>query len=673
MRVELDTDGGRRAGFARVGFARPAAGLLACAAVVAATVLAGGGCGGGSKREPEVVQSTLQRDVPLMLRGTVGSFATVRGTEPVLVSGLGLVVGLNGTGGDLLPDAVASTMEREMSLRGIGASETQGVPGLEGKSPRELLRDKNTAVVLVQAAVAPGSPEDATFDVAVRALNATSLEGGILWTTDLRLGQPTTFGTVATRILAKAEGPIFINPFAADTGGDTEVQRTAGRVLNGGRVTEPMGIEIVLDNESHTLAGSIVAAINSRFPAGPGDRRDTARGRSGDSIELRVPNRFRDEPETFLSLIQFLRVDQSAPEATSQALVEAMAANPAMADVLAWSLEGVGSKALPFARRLYDSPETLTRLAALRAGARLGDPLAADSLLDLARNGSPSVQSDAIRLVARIDAGPRVDTGLRDLLTNPDMLVRIAAYEALAERAERAQVGRIAQWQARAGDPTAQRLSPQHMRELARANLPSGTIQGVQRRLMPGGFFLDVVEGGTPMVYVTQQRQPRVVVFGGSLPITRPLTMSAWNDRFMLVTEANEPAARVLLTPASGGRPVTAAAEARLVPLVELLSRRGTRDEPRSGMSMSYSEVVGVLYALQRAGGLAADFTTESDRLRALLVAAEQSLETRERPETPKDRDIVVLSRNRATPVAPRDEKPVERQPRIVPIEPAAK
>lgn len=640
------------------------------ALVVVATLL-GASCESAPKKA-ETVKPTITRDVPQLLRGTVGSMTTMRGTDPVLVSGIGIVVGLNGTGGDLLPDSVAATVEREMGLRGIGAPDTKGVPGIGGKSPRQILRDPNVAVVVVQAAIPPGSPEGAEFDVYVKALNATSLEGGILWTTDLRLGYASTFGSVTTKAIAEAAGPIFINPFGVDVKTGADVTQTTGRILAGGRVTEPLGIEVVLDNESHTMARSMVSAINSRFPAGVGDRLDTARGRSGSSLELRIPGRYRREPETFLNLIRFLRVDQSAPEQTALALAEGMERTPELADALGWSIEGVGNKSLPFIRKLYDAPETLTRLAALRAGARLGDPLAADHLADLAKNGKQSVQTDAIRLLARIEAGPRVDLALRDLLNNDDMLVRVAAYEALAERAERVQTSRLTAWQETNPDPTANRLSPRHLEVLARSALPAGTIQGVQRQLMPSGFFLDVVESKVPMIYVTQQGQPRIVVFGPGMPLTRPLTLSAWDNRFMLTTSQDDHTARVFYkTPGEEtSRPIIASTDAQVVPLIELMTRRGTRDEPRSGLSMSYSDVVGLLYQIQRQGGMIADFTTENDRLRALLVAAEQSLEHVDRPETPKDREVMLMSpRNGATGAAMQE--PTEpTKPQIVPIVP---
>ena len=239
---------------------------------------------GCSNKKPSVVEPvTVQpaRDIPTLLRGTVGAEASFSGVEPVLVSGYGLVVGLNGTGGDVLPDSIRTTMEREMGLLGIGKAGDYRGTAIDGVTPQQLLRDKSVAVVLVQAAIPPGSPAGANFDCYVRAINASSLEGGNLWTTELRIGDASTFGQVQTRGLARARGPVFINPFSEPGREDTGVSRLVGRVLDGGVVTNPLQIGMTLNTPSFQLVRSVTSAINSRFPEQPGDGGPVARGQIG--------------------------------------------------------------------------------------------------------------------------------------------------------------------------------------------------------------------------------------------------------------------------------------------------------------------------------------------------------------------------------------------------------
>ena len=196
--------------------------LLRGSALLAALTLgltALSACSGGEKRQVEARPDITPRAVPEPLRGTIGSLAQSSAGEPILVSGFGLVVGLNGTGGGLLDERIAATLEREMALMEIGLAGDVDGTSLEDplrqrpKTPGELLRDKNVAVVLVQAVLPRGAPSDFQFDAYMQAMNATSLEGGRLWTTKLRLGPVGVFGAVQTREVAEARGELFINPF----------------------------------------------------------------------------------------------------------------------------------------------------------------------------------------------------------------------------------------------------------------------------------------------------------------------------------------------------------------------------------------------------------------------------------------------------------------------------
>lgn len=426
------------------------------AAIACAGVLFGVATACQSEPAKVVRAPAPPRDVPEPLRNTVGTQVTINGIEPVLVSGLGLVVGLNGTGGLELPERIAATMEQVMGRFGISRANQFGGPGVAERSPRQMLSDPNVAVVVVQAAIPPGAPKGYSFDLFVRAINATSLEGGQLWTTDLQIGEATAFGGVQTKKIARGRGPIFINPFADPGANKDGVSRTVGRVLAGGSLQDPFRLELFLDNPSHGRARAIASAINGRFPEGPGDAGPTARGRNEESIAVTVPQQFRQRPQEFVELLKGVQIDQSAPEEYAKRYVDAIQNEPALAVELAWALEALGPKAVPFARGLYDHPEVVPQMAGLRVGARLSDPLAAEQLIELAERGQPGVRTYAISLLAQLDAGPRVDAALRQLLNTPELTVRVAAYEALATRAERAQLARLvrAQQNAAPGEQT---------------------------------------------------------------------------------------------------------------------------------------------------------------------------------------------------------------------------
>jgi flagellar basal body P-ring protein FlgI len=647
---------------------RPAVGLLA----IALAALFSTSC----SDTPEAIEKTpILRDTPSALRGTIGAEVTFRGIEPVVVSGLGLVVNLNNTGGRPLQDRILETMERTLALQGI--SSTTDMPGspLHRKSPRDILKDPRTAVVIVQAAIPPGAPPGAKFDVYVNAVNATSLEGGQLWTTSLTIGETVLFGQAKTREIANARGPIFINPFATSDSAQAAFSQTTGRVLDGGWVTNPLQIEMVPDTASHSRVASMVSAINSRLPAGPGDSGATARGKttsdinSGPSVILRVPRRFADRADEFLSIIKHLPINDSAPEMLAKRYTDALKTEPALANELAWCLEALDDKALPFTRGLYDYAEVVPRLAALRAGARLGDPMAAAPLIELASKGSGLEQLDAIALLAEIAGTPRIDLTLRNLLKEKELLVRIAAYEALAKRAEKVRLARLLDDSYESATSPLSDVSPMHREVIARAMFPTGMLQGIERRSVGGKFLLDMVPEGAPMIYVTQQGQPRIVIFGENPSLNNDAVVSAWNDRLLLSTDATQPGIRAMFREAetSSAQRLTTEGQS-LAGLVVALAASSGPDQPSPGFNLTYSEVVGTLYAISSARATNATFATERDRLKASILAAGDTKIRRDRPETPNDPTNVVVIRRADAPDTTLLPTPDKEPPKIMPL-----
>lgn len=622
----------------------------------------------------------IVRDIPAVLRGTIGSEVSIRGIDPVLVSGFGIVVGLNGTGGGPLPVQIQATMERELARGGIGKGGPVSDGPLAGRTPREVLRDPAVAVVIVEGVIPPGSPQGATFDVRVRTLpgsSVTSLEGGTLWTTDLRLGPVTPFGAMRTRNIASARGPLFINPFAEPGAGprmrmtptaaereegvdkpagpreesaggtlaDAErptappiqtysdgVTRTVARVLDGGLVTDPLAVELILDNPSHSRAASIVSAINTRFPPAAGDEGNTARGRNNASIAVRVPRSWKDRAGEFLQILRYTQVDQSFPQEFARRYTEELKRTPALADELGWCLLAIGKPATPFLAPLYDYPEFLPRMAAIRAGARLSDPRVTPYLKELALSGSPSVRSEAIDLLGGMAPDANINLALRELLNAPELDIRVAAYEALQERADAV----------------------------------------VDRTPVAGRFYLDTVPAKDELIYISQQGEPRIVLFGDQMRLTSDLLVSAWSDRLMLKAEEGTPAgvaARMFYRDYRTGRATQTKLDGSARGLIRLMAQKPSQDSPEPGLGFTYSEVVGALYEIQRQGGLRGAFATERDRLLARLLEAQDLTMVEERPET--DERPVDKMETMMKPVTPQRAPVVEeRRSLVVPLSP---
>jgi hypothetical protein len=85
---------------------------------------------------------------------------------------------------------------------------------------------------------------------------------------------------------------------------------------------------------------------------------------------------------------------------------------------------------------------------------------------------------------------------------------------------------------------------------------------------------------------------------------------------------------------------------------------------------MTYSEVVGSLYAIQRGGGTAAEFAVEENWLRLKLLQAADQAEVEDRPETKADAERVKLYGAVRNPLKPQDlPKQAEKPDLVVPLE----
>lgn len=657
---------------------RGRAGLAIGLALVCAVSLAvSSGCNRNRRKpppRPRQAEQIVVRDVPSALRGTIGAEAALQGVDATLVSGIGFVVGLNGTGGLTMPEQYAAHLEREMGLMGISASNDAGGPGIAGRSPRQLLRDPNTAAVIVQAAVPPGANENDTFDVYVRAINATSLEGGRLWTTQLRVGPPSAFGDRQAMILGKASGPIFLNPFAepGSTGG---VQRTVGRILDGGSVTATTVINVVLDNPSHQRARQIASAINSAFPQGPGDPEQIARGRDDQLVQVRVPFRYRDRRMEFVELLRHLPIDQSYPEVYARRFAQALVNEPYLSGNMSYGLEAIGERAKPFLADLYEAPELAPRLAALRAGAALNDPKAATALARMAVQGPDAHRTDAIALLAMIDGGPIIEETLRKLLSDKELSVRVEAYEGLMKRAVEVQKRRLALAALRSRQRESSGVvSPSKLDALARAFIPGGRMHGVSRELIEGKFFLDRVPFGEPLIYVTQQGEPRIVLFGEKPSLRTPLLVSAWSDRLLMASDAPGDPIRMYYRRPAPSRSVTfESVPTDLEEFIRFLAREPSSASPQPGLGLGYAEIVGLLYEIQAGRATAAAFATEGDRLLAQLLETVQRDNIEVRAEAPGGDMMLISADDPRREVVERDRTGLPaRRTLLVPVNPPA-
>jgi flagellar P-ring protein precursor FlgI len=238
----------------------------------------------------------------------------VKGQEEGALHGLGLVVGLNGSGGGSVPTTRALAKMMELMGSPLTADNT-GRPVL-----KELEDARNVALVFVSATVPEGGGRQGDcLNCSVNAIGAKSLEGGFLMLTPLlgsRPGDP--------RIHAYAQGPLTVEKSGAPTTG--RIHRGA-RLVNDFRNTfvEEGTITLVLDKNhaGFQTAHEIQDTLNSPRTFGTFTGRSPSEGLSRPNaplagliaqaidqvnIVVRVPEAYRENPVQFASEVLDTRI-----------------------------------------------------------------------------------------------------------------------------------------------------------------------------------------------------------------------------------------------------------------------------------------------------------------------------------------------------------------------------
>ncbi len=220
----------------------------------------------------------------------IKDIARIEGVRTNQLTGLGLVVGLNGTGDSSKSNAqlVANTLQKW----GIEVSISD-------------LKVKNIAAVFLTATLPPYSRSGDTLTVQASSLgDAKSLQGGML------LQSPLTGAD--GKVYAVAQGALYLGGYMAGARGAT-VQKnitTVGSIPNGAIVERevPMNfanngkIRWVLNNPDFTTATRLAGAINDNiYP-------DTARAVDMGLVEVNIPSERTQNPVPFIAEIENLAV-----------------------------------------------------------------------------------------------------------------------------------------------------------------------------------------------------------------------------------------------------------------------------------------------------------------------------------------------------------------------------
>lgn len=507
-------------------------------------------------------------------KDTIGSMTYYQGLNPMRVRGYGLVVGLGKNGSSDCPKPIFNRLVQNLYKQHRFTSQIVGVKNI---SPEVIIEDRDTAVVIVQGEIPPAAVKGTTFDISVTAIPGTqtkSLRGGRLYTTYLEMYRPISNTTsIRGRILARAHGPLFLNPFSQSDAA-TKTSDLEGIIIGGGIVTEKRRIRLVLMEPSYRRVRQIEERINT-FTSADGKTADAI---SPSFIQLKIPSRYYNDTGHFLTLLRSLYLSRNPKSATINAhlLANEIVYPTAQHGLIASCFEGLGRVSLPVLDNLYAHSKEYVSFHAAVAGLRLGDHIAGDAMIMHAENPAGQYRFKAIRALAETKGMAGASMCLRRLLDNEDNRIQIAAYEALIKR----------------GDPS------------------------IQTELIGGdNFYLDRIPTSRPnFVFVKRRDARRIALFGHDIQCIPPVLYQAPDG---CVTISAEPDAkdmtilRVVVSTGSSSPQISVAFSAP--EWITLMGQEADVDYKGNviGLGLDYGEIVRVLYHLCKSKSLNATFVLE--------------------------------------------------------------
>ena len=230
-------------------------------------------------------------------RLTLKSICRIKGQEENTIQGLGVIVGLKGTGDSSSYLPTIRSVAKIMSIMGNSPASNALV---------DLKDTKNVALVLVAATIpAAGARQGDKIDCVVSSIgSAKSLAGGRLFLTPLIGPDPKH-----PRVYAFAEGPVTLENVAMSN---------TGRIHEGCRLEEEFfhaftkdnRITLVLDkyHADFQVAQDIADLINSQMGKQVSSYAPLAHAFNQGNIVVDIPAQYRDDPVLFISQVLSLPI-----------------------------------------------------------------------------------------------------------------------------------------------------------------------------------------------------------------------------------------------------------------------------------------------------------------------------------------------------------------------------
>ena len=508
-----------------------------------------GGCG-----EPAQTAGELNKLAPAVdLGATIGSLAEVFSVGLIPVEGYGLVGGLKGTGSAECPPQIRAYLEQYI---------LQQLPEYK-IDVEKFISSRDTAVVLVEGTIPAAASKNQHFDVRVVALpgtQTTSLEGGWLYTAELKLTGG--FG-ITMKVLAAAEGPVFI-----DTISTSETDKKVGYILAGGTVLDEYKIRLALREPDYVIASDIRNRLNQRF--GP----DTAKAVSSGLIELEVPAEYKKQKRKFISLIKatYLTQTQEVTKKRISAFVRKLATSEEKyASEIA--LEAIGKECLNKLAILLNSSNEQVRLRAARCMLNLGSDRGLGTLRRIAMDKDSSYRVEALEAITAAASRNDAASISRRLLRDDDFDIRLAAYEQLRK-----------------------------LDDIA-----------VTQRLIARNFYLEqITQAEHKAIFVSRSGQPRIVLFGAPISCRENIFVQSPDGNITINAPAGQKYVSIIRKhPKRPSVIVQLKSSFELGDIIRTLCEEPLSEEHR-GLNVSYADMIALLKQMSEKGAVDAQFRAGS-------------------------------------------------------------
>lgn len=378
---------------------------------------------------------------------TIGDVTISDQLTGIPVGGIGLVIGLEGTGGGCPPGPPRKRLEEKLKKLGWDGT-------------KSIIDSPNNAMVFVSGAIAPGSRRNDLFDIEISLppeSKVRSLRGGYLGLTELNtysdrdsireyLGTQEGEGSRGNRglignVVAVAEGPLHA-PIGLQTraerakddeGFQTEVR--SGYVWSGGRCTASRPYYLLLNQDFQTavIAKLVSDRINETFfSANIAEEMGIAQPKNNQVISFFLPPQYRLNLPHFLRVLRAIPLERPSETSPYRKRLEEMLYEPATTLSAAIRMEALGKSNVPALRIGLESPYPLVRFACAEALAYLGDTSQVKELSYLARE-HPALQAFALTALGSMDAEASSMDKLMELTAEPANEIRYGAFKALRE------------------------------------------------------------------------------------------------------------------------------------------------------------------------------------------------------------------------------------------------